>query len=67
MEEPFFVDKLREHGIEGLAAKGASAAILGCTEFPLLIKPEDSPVPLFDTAAIHARAAVDFALSGDRV
>lgn len=41
---------------------GAEAIILGCTEFMLLVKPEDSSVPLFDTTTIHAEAAVEFAL-----
>ena len=48
--------------IEQLAAGGAEGVILGCTEIPLLIKQQDCPVKLFDTTAIHARAAVDFAL-----
>ena len=48
--------------IERLAAVGAEGVILGCTEISLLIKQQDSPVALFDTTAIHARAAVDFAL-----
>jgi hypothetical protein len=34
---------------------------LGCTEIMLLVRPEDSPVPLFDTTALHAEAAVDWA------
>jgi aspartate racemase len=50
--------------INGLAAQGAEGVILGCTEIPLLIKPEDTTIPLFDTTRIHARAAVDFALNG---
>jgi aspartate racemase len=45
-----------------LVARGAEAVILGCTEIMLLVRPEDSAVPLFDTTAIHAEAAVDFAL-----
>jgi len=36
---------------------GAQAITLGCTEIMLLVRPEDSPVPLFDTTAIHAEAA----------
>ncbi len=36
--------------------------ILGCTELPLIIKPVDTKVPLFNTTEIHAMAAVDFAL-----
>ena len=43
-------------------ADGAQGVILGCTEIGLLLGQQDSPVPLFDTAALHAQAAVDFAL-----
>ncbi len=50
--------------IEGLVSRGAQGVILGCTEIPLLIKASDSPVPVFDTTALHAAAAVEFALSG---
>lgn len=49
--------------IEGLAQRGAQGIILGCTEIGLLVKPEDSPLPLFDTTRIHAEAAVDWALT----
>jgi aspartate racemase len=49
--------------IEGLAAGGAEAIVLGCTEIELLIRPEDSPVPLLDSARIHAEALVDRALA----
>lgn len=50
--------------IAKLAAEGAEAVILGCTEIMLLVRTEDSPVPLFDTTAIHADAAVEAALAG---
>jgi aspartate racemase len=55
----------REYGsiIGRLVDAGAQGVILGCTEIGLLVKPEDSPVPLFDTTTIHARAAVEFALA----
>jgi len=46
----------------GLAAQGAQAIILGCTEISLLVAQTDSEVPLFDTTAIHARAAAEEAL-----
>ena len=49
--------------IDRLRAQGAEAVILGCTEIMLLVKPEDSAVPLFDTTGIHAEAAVERALS----
>ncbi len=45
-----------------LVAQGAQAIILGCTEISLLVGPDDVPVPLFDTTAIHAGHAVDWAL-----
>ncbi|UOF15151.1 aspartate/glutamate racemase family protein [Lysobacter capsici] len=43
--------------IAELAARGAQGVILGCTEIGLLIGPADVDVPLFDTTALHARAA----------
>jgi aspartate racemase len=49
--------------IARLIERGAEAVILGCTEIMLLVKPEDSRVPLFDTTFIHAEAAVERALS----
>jgi len=45
-----------------LVARGAQGVILGCTEIGLLLRPADAPVPLFDTATIHAEAAAIFAL-----
>ncbi len=50
--------------IEDLMKRGAEGVILGCTEIPMLIGGNDSPVPVFDTTALHAAAAVDFALAG---
>ena len=49
--------------IHGLAGRGAGGVILGCTEIPLLVDPQQSPIPAFDTTHLHAMAAVDFALS----
>ncbi|MFC8562011.1 aspartate/glutamate racemase family protein [Peribacillus frigoritolerans] len=48
--------------IKGLVDDGAEGIILGCTEIGLLVKPEDSEVPLFDTAVIHAIESVNMAL-----
>jgi aspartate racemase len=48
--------------IRGLVDRGAAGIILGCTEIGLLVKAEDSPVPLFDTTRLHALAAVTEAL-----
>jgi aspartate racemase len=50
--------------MDGLVQSGIQGIILGCTEIGLLVQQEDSRVPLFDTARIHAEAAVDYALSG---
>jgi aspartate racemase len=49
-----------------LAVRGAEGVILGCTEVSMLVGDGDATVPLFDTAAIHARAAAEFALGEDR-
>lgn len=51
--------------IEGLAAAGAEAVILGCTEIALLVGDARAAVPLYDTTAIHAEAAVALALAAD--
>ncbi len=52
--------------IQRLAARGAEGVILGCTEIPLLVSEADAGVPLFDTATLHAEAALDYALQGGR-
>ncbi len=100
MEEPFYRDRLAEHGfevvvpgrderelvhrvifeelvrgvllpssreayvraIDGLAARGAEAVILGCTEIELLITDEDTAIPLLPSARLHAEAAAELAL-----
>ena len=101
MEQPFYADRLRSHGLDvlvpqgddltlvhdviydelvlgvvrdesresyvdvvrRLVERGAGGVVLGCTEIELLIGPDDLDVPVFATTALHARAAVDFALS----
>lgn len=58
-------DESREHYrtiMANLVEDGAKAIILGCTEIMLLVGEDDSKVPLYDTTAIHALAAVDWAL-----
>ena len=45
-----------------LVDRGAQGILLGCTEIDLLVGPDDATVPVFDTTALHARAAVDLAL-----
>lgn len=60
-----FKEETRKRFLEimtNLNLKGADAIILGCTEIPLLIKPEHTNLPLFDTLEIHANAIVDFML-----
>ncbi len=49
--------------IDSLAASGAQAVILGCTEIGMLVGQADTDVRLFDTTAIHAQKAVEFATS----
>ncbi len=49
------IDKMTEQGVEGI--------IFGCTEIPLLIKPHECTIPVFDTTLIHANAAVRFAVA----
>ena len=100
MEEPFYLDRLRERGldplvpevdhtnlngiifeelcrgivreesrriyigaIERMAARGAEAVILGCTEIGMLIDDSVSPLPVYDTTELHAKALVEAALA----
>jgi aspartate racemase len=48
--------------IEKMKDAGAEGVILGCTEIPLLVSSSDCSIPLFDTAVIHAEAALAYAL-----
>ena len=64
------IGKIREESrkqyadiIEGLVKDGAEGVILGCTEIGLLVHEKDCRVPRFDTARIHAEAAVEYALT----
>lgn len=50
--------------LEEVKNRGAQAVILGCTEIGLLINETNSPIPVYDTALIHARAAAEMALRG---
>ncbi len=49
--------------IEGLKRSGCDAVVLGCTEIPLLVDPEDCPLPVLDSTRLLARAALKRALS----
>lgn len=51
--------------IDRLVTAGAEGVIFGCTEISLLVEPSQCSIPVFDTASIHATAAVDFALADD--
>lgn len=51
------------NSIAQLAKRGAEGVILGCTEIALLIQQEHTPIPLYDTTALHAEAALRAALA----
>ncbi|GAB7006485.1 aspartate/glutamate racemase family protein [Nocardioides sp. AN3] len=51
--------------IRGLADRGAQAVVLACTEIGLLIEPDDSPIPVIDSAVAHAEALASAALAQD--
>ncbi len=53
----FFIETMKQ-----LLKQGAEGIILGCTEIPLIINETDTNIFLFDTAEIHAKAAVEFAI-----
>jgi len=60
-----FVPKTKTYVLDEIAKlqrQGAQGVILGCTEFPLIIKQQDVPIPVFDTTTLHAQMAVDFIL-----
>ncbi len=70
LEKAILRDETRKRYLEiidGLAQKGAEGIILGCTEIPLLIKQSNCKIPVFDTTEIHAMAAVEFALSDEKL
>lgn len=53
----FFLEVMNQ-----LVKEGAEGIILGCTDIPLIIGQKDTSILLFDTAEIHAKAAVEFSL-----
>lgn len=62
-----FLDKSRNEYleiIEEMVERGAEGIILGCTEIPLLVKQDNTSVPIFDTTVLHALKAVDLAIEG---
>jgi len=48
--------------IQSMINRGAEGIILGCTEFPLMIKEDDLSIPIFNTTKIHAQAGVNYIL-----
>lgn len=48
--------------MEGLKARGTDAVVLGCTELPLIVRPEEAPLPCLDSTRLLARAALARAL-----
>ena len=50
----FVIEKMADDGVDGV--------VLGCTEIPLLVRQEDSPVRVYDTLRIHAQAILDYAI-----
>lgn len=45
-----------------LKARGCDAVVLGCTEIPLIVRPDDTPLPTLDSTRLLARAALRHAL-----
>jgi aspartate racemase len=61
-----FTEKSRRYFnavIEKLKSRGCDAAVLGCTEIPLLVDPDDCPLPVLDSTRLLSRAALKEALS----
>ena len=48
--------------IQNLQTRGCDAAVLGCTEIPLIVDPRDCPLPVLDSTRLLARAAIKEAL-----
>lgn len=51
-----------QEAMAALVARGAECIILGCTEITMLVGQDDTTVETFDTTAIHAETAADFAI-----
>jgi aspartate racemase len=58
----FFIEEM-----EKLKLQGAEGIILGCTELPLILKPEDFELPMLNTLQLHAEKAVQFILEDEAV
>ena len=53
------------NAINAMIQRGAQGVVLGCTEFPLMLKQSDLDIPIFDTTQIHATAAAAFTLNAN--
>ena len=53
--------------VSSLAARGAEAVVLGCTEIGLLLDAANCPLPVFDTTLLHVQAALNWACAGEEV
>jgi len=53
--------------MEELAGRGCDAAVLGCTEIPLIVRSDDAPLPTLDSTRLLARAAIARALAGKEI
>ena len=53
--------------MEKMKAQGCDAAVLGCTEIPLIVRPDDAPLPTLDSTRLLARAALRKALDTDHI
>jgi aspartate racemase len=58
-----FSDEARRFYVDTVSSLDADAVVLACTELGLLLAPDDLDVPVYDTARVHAAAAVDYALN----
>jgi aspartate racemase len=58
-------EESRERLLAMISRHEVDGVILGCTELPLILRPEDTTVPLLNTLALHAEAALDYALGAD--
>jgi aspartate racemase len=51
--------------IDELKLKGCDSVVLGCTEIPLIVTPEESSLPTLDSTRILARAALEYSINQD--
>ena len=64
-EKDVFADKTRQgyiNIVEDLTSRGAEGVVLGCTEIPLLLRPEHIAIPSFSTTELHCAAAIELAI-----